>query len=66
MADYANMSIEQVDGLPYDRYLLYLRDGWLHALANSETGRKFLADLWRLTSTESDRTGNMTMGGGNG
>lgn len=57
VATYANISILQVGELNYIQYLYLRRDALIHMLEQSEKGREYLDDAWRLTQTKPDREG---------
>lgn len=53
-ADYANMSIYEIDDIPITDYRLLVRDAFISKLAQTEKGRKYLKNAYRLTQTEAD------------
>lgn len=55
VADYANITIAEVDLLPYADFLLYKRDGYIHDWLKTEWGRKYLEDCWIMGQTKPDR-----------
>lgn len=54
ISKYTGLNFNEIDDLPFGKYLLYNRDSWIDSFAQSETGIEFLKDLWRLQQTESD------------
>ncbi len=58
-ADYANMSIYEIDDLPITDYRLIVRDAFISKLAQTEKGRKYLKNAYRLTQTEADEDINI-------
>lgn len=54
VADYANMSIYDVDGLSVIDYWLLERDAFISVLSQTEKGREYLNNAYRLTQTEAD------------
>lgn len=58
-ADYANMTIYEIDSILITEYWLILRDAFIHALSRTEKGRKYLKNAYRLTQTEADENINI-------
>lgn len=56
MAQYANMPLPDVCDLLLDDYLL-LRDAFIARKLQSEDGREYLDNAWRLEQTEPDVDG---------
>lgn len=54
VADYANISIYDVDDMPILDYWLLERDAFIAALSKTESGRKYLNDAYRINQTEAD------------
>lgn len=54
VADYANVSIYDVDKMPILDYWLLERDAFIAALSKTESGRKYLNDAYRINQTEAD------------
>lgn len=57
VATYANIGILQVGELNYIQYLSLRRDAFIHYLEQSDAGREYLDNAWRLTLTKPDRKG---------
>lgn len=55
VADYANISLLDVEELEIDIYLLYLRDAFIYKHSKTEEGRKYLNDCWRFSQTKPDK-----------
>ena len=55
MADYARMSIPEVQDLNFIQYLIWRRDAFIHRLSQTEEGQKYLDNAWRMEQTEPDR-----------
>ena len=53
-ADYANMSLYEIDDIPIIDYWLILRDAFISRLSVTEKGREYLNNAYRLTQTEAD------------
>lgn len=49
------MSFPAIEELPIDVYMLLLRDAFIARQEETEAGRQYLADCWRLEQTEPDR-----------
>lgn len=69
VADYARMSLPDVGRLDYIQYLILRRDAYIYRLEQTEAGREYLANAWRMEQTEPDRAalrrkiGGRTRGG---
>ena len=57
MAQYANMTLPDVCDLLLDAYLLMLRAAFIARKLQSEDGREYLDNAWRLEQTEPDVDG---------
>ena len=53
--DYLNISIFDVQEMPIDLYLYFMRESYIYALSQTEKGRKYLEDCYRMTQTKPDR-----------
>lgn len=59
VADYLRVPVLEVGDLDYLDYLRYRRDAFIHRLSETEAGREYLANAFRLEQTSmsrSDRT----------
>lgn len=54
VAHYANMPLPEVDDLLLDDYMLLLRDAFIARKMQTESGREYLDNAWRLEQTEPD------------
>ncbi|MCM1328369.1 MAG: hypothetical protein NC253_02925 [Ruminococcus sp.] len=54
VSDYANMSLYEIDDIPVTEYRLILRDAFIYKLSQTEKGREYLKNAYRLTQTEAD------------
>lgn len=54
VADYANMSIYEIDEINILEYWLLLRDAFIYNLAQTKEGKQYLNDAYRLTQTDAD------------
>lgn len=55
VADYARLSIPEVEELPYLTYLVWRRDAFIHRFSQTEKGQEYLDNAWRCEQTEPDR-----------
>lgn len=55
MAEYTGMSIYAVREMDYLHYLTMRRDAVIHKLNQTEKGREYLDNAWRMEQTEPDR-----------
>lgn len=53
--DYLNISIFDVQEMPIDLYLYFMRESYIYKLSQTENGRKYLEDSYRMTQTKPDR-----------
>lgn len=57
MADYAGLSLPEVRELEYIQYLTWRRDAFIYRLSQTEEGREYLDNAWRMEQTVPDRAG---------
>lgn len=55
VSEYTGLNFHQVGELDYGTYLLWLRDAYISRLSQTEEGREYLDDAWRLEQTKADR-----------
>ena len=55
VSEYTGLNFHQVGALDYGTYLLYLRDAYIYRLNQTESGREYLDDCWRMQQTKPDR-----------
>lgn len=55
MADYSGLSLPDVEALDYLTYLTWRRDAFIYRWSQSEKGREYLDNAWRLEQTKPDR-----------
>lgn len=53
--DYLNISIFDAQEMPIDLYLYFMRESYIYTLSQTEKGRKYLEDCYRMTQTKPDR-----------
>lgn len=59
------MSLPDVGRLDYIQYLILRRDAYIYRLEQTEAGREYLANAWRMEQTEPDRAAlRRKIGGG--
>ena len=55
MAEYTGLNFLEVLGLDYYQFLVWRRDAFISKLNQSEEGRKYLDNAWRMEQTKPDR-----------
>ncbi len=55
VSDYTGLDFCGVLSLPYLTYLHWRRDAYIHRLEQTEAGRDYLDNAWRMEQTEPDR-----------
>lgn len=55
MSEYTGLSFFDVGRLNYIEFLTYRRDAFIHRLSQTDAGREYLDNAWRLEQTEPDR-----------
>ncbi len=55
MADYSGLSLPEVEALDYLTYLTWRRDAFIHRWSQTEKGREYLDNAWRMEQTKPDR-----------
>lgn len=55
VADYARISILEVEELDYIDYLILRRDAFIYRLRQTEKGQEYLDDAYRLEQTKADK-----------
>ena len=53
--DYSGLSFPEVEALDYLTYLTWRRDAFIHKWSQTEKGREYLDNAWRLEQTKPDR-----------
>lgn len=53
--DYLHINIFQVQELPVDIYLYFMREAYITKLAGTEDGKKYLENCWRIEQTKPER-----------
>lgn len=55
MSEYTGLSFFDVGKLNYVEFLTYRRDAFIYKLNQSDAGREYLDNAWRMEQTEPDR-----------
>lgn len=53
--DYLNISIFDVQEMPIDLYLYFMREAYIHGHMQTKEGREYLYNCWRIEQTKPDR-----------
>lgn len=56
MSDYTGLSFFEIQELNYIDYLQYRRDAFIYQKEQSEKGREYLDNAWRITQTSPDKS----------
>lgn len=55
VAEYTGLNFMEVGRLNYLQYLLWRRDAFIHSRMQTEAGREYLENAWRMEQTKPDR-----------
>lgn len=53
--DYLNISIYDVQEMPIDLYLYFMREAYIYGNMQTKEGREYLENCWRIEQTKPDR-----------
>lgn len=53
--DYLSITIFDVQEMPIDLYLYFMREANIHKLMQTKEGREYLDNCWRMEQTKPDR-----------
>ncbi len=53
--DYLHITIFDVQEMPIDLYLYFMREANIHKLMQTKEGREYLDNCWRMEQTKPDR-----------
>lgn len=53
--DYLNITIFDVQEMPIDLYLYFMREANIHKIMQTKEGREYLDNCWRMEQTKPDR-----------
>lgn len=56
VAEYSGLSLYEVREMDYLLYLTLRRDAFIHKMNQTEKGREYLDNAWRMTQTKPDRS----------
>ena len=55
VSSYTGLSFHEVGALDYVQYLTYRRDAYIYYLDQTEDGREYLENAWRMEQIKPDR-----------
>ena len=55
MIDYTGLNLNEVQEMDLDVYLYMMREAFIHYNSQTEKGREYLENCWRMTQTKPDR-----------
>lgn len=55
MASYTGLDFYEVGRMDYLQFLALRRDAYIYSLEQTEAGREYLKNAWRMEQTEPDR-----------
>ena len=55
VAEYAGLTLYEVREMDYLLYLTLRRDAFIHKMNQTEKGKEYLDNAWRMTQTKPDR-----------
>jgi hypothetical protein len=55
VSTYTGLNFQQVVALNYIEYLTYRHDAYIYGLEQTEAGREYLENAWRMEQTKPDR-----------
>lgn len=53
--DYCRLNIAEIQEMPIDTYLFFMREAMIYENSQTEAGREYLHDCWRMEQTKPDR-----------
>lgn len=53
--DYTGLNIKEVQKLPLDIFWFFRREAFIHKMSQTEEGREYLENCWRISQTRPDR-----------
>lgn len=53
--DYTGLNLNEIQLMELDEYLFYMREAYIYSLNQTEKGREYLNNCWRITHTKPDR-----------
>lgn len=55
VSEYSGLNMIEVENLDYVAYLVYRRDAFIYKMSQTEKGREYLQNAYRLELSEPDR-----------
>lgn len=55
VSDFTRLSFKEINDLYYDDFLLYVKEAFIYKLEQSEGGREYLRNAYRITQTQPER-----------
>lgn len=55
VSEFTGLNFHEIKSLYYDEFLLYVRDAFIYKLEQSESGREYLRNAYRITQTKPER-----------
>ena len=55
VAAYTGLNFHEVGALEYVQFLTYRRDAYIYSLEQTEDGREYLENAWRMEQSKPDR-----------
>ncbi|WP_418688652.1 hypothetical protein [Agathobacter sp.] len=53
--DYTGLNLNEIQLMELNEYLFYMREAYIYSLNQTEKGREYLNNCWRITQTKPDR-----------
>lgn len=53
--DYTGLNFKQIQKMDLDEYLFYMREAYISELQQTEEGREYLYNCYRITQTKPER-----------
>lgn len=53
--DYTGLNLNEIQQMELDEYLFYMREAYIYSLNQTEKGREYLGNCWRIKQTRPDR-----------
>lgn len=55
MIDYTGLNLWEVQELDLDIYLFLVREAFIYKMSQTDNGREYLENCWRMTQTKPER-----------
>jgi len=53
--DYTGLDIWKIQNMPIDIYLFFMREAFIYENLQTEVGKEYLENCWRIEQTEPER-----------